>query len=168
MEAGLSLGSNLGDRLGRLREAVRRLAAVDGVRLVASSPVYETAPVGARPPYRDLLYLNAVVVVETTLTLEALSREVHAVEDAMGRRRSADRNAPRPIDIDVLYAGDERRDGPDLTVPHPRWAERRFVAQPLADVRPALVPPGAGRTVAEVLAHLPGAEPIRRFADPLC
>ncbi len=161
MEVGLSLGSNLGDRLANLRAARDAIAALDGVRLTAASPVYETEPVGVRPRYRELAYLNAVIVVVADQPIDALSERLHAIEDGLGRVRGSDRYAPRTIDIDVLYADAVRVARDDLTLPHPRWAARRFVVQPLADVRPALVLPGERRCVADLLAALPAAPAVR-------
>lgn len=165
MECALSLGSNLGDRLATLREAARRIAALPDVRVIASAPVYETEPVGARPEYAHLTYLNTVLIVETAAGSEALAAACHAIEDALGRVRTEDRNAPRILDIDLLYAGGETRGGNALTLPHPRWAERRFVVQPLADVRPGLRLPGETHTVAEVLAALPPEPAVTRVAE---
>jgi 2-amino-4-hydroxy-6-hydroxymethyldihydropteridine diphosphokinase len=165
MEIGLSLGSNLGDRLAALTEAGRRIAALPGIRILAASQVYETDPVGAQPEYAPLKYLNAVLVVGLAGDLDRFAADLRAIETALGRVRSADRNAPRTMDIDVLYAGDvERADG-SLDLPHPRWAQRRFVLQPLADVRPGLRLPGSARAVAEALAALPAGETVRRFCD---
>lgn len=154
-EAGLSLGSNLGDRLATLREARRRLDAVAGLHVVDASPLYETEPVGVRDEYRGLSYLNAVLIVACDLPPDALSAHVHRIEAELGRRRTADRYAPRPIDIDILYIGDAVLRDDDLTVPHPQWTTRRFVVQPLADVRPDLVIPGQVLACRDVLAALP-------------
>lgn len=165
MEVGLSLGSNLGDRRAALQEAVRRLVALPDVRLLAAAPLYETDPVGVRPEIAHLKYLNTVVILDAPTDLTALSTAIHDIEDAMGRRRGADRNAPRVIDIDILYAGDATRADGVLDLPHPRWAQRRFVLQPLADVRPTLVLPGATGTVAALLAALPPGETVQRIAD---
>lgn len=168
MEIGLSLGSNLGDRLATLREAVSRIVRLPRVRLLAAAPLYETDPVDVRPEFAPLRYLNTVIVVETPadIRLDTLSDNLHAIESGLGRVRSADRNAPRTLDIDVLYAGAiEQADG-ILDLPHPRWAQRRFVVQPLADVRPDLVLPGESRTVAAILASLPAAG-ITPFATAL-
>lgn len=165
MEIGLSLGSNLGDRLATLREAVTRIGRLPGVRLLAAAPVYETDPVDTRPEYAALRYLNTVIVIATpdTVNLRTLSDSLHAIETALGRMRSADRNAPRTIDIDVLYAGTITQAGGILDLPHPRWAQRRFVVQPLADIRPALQLPGEQQTVAMILASLPTTG-ITRFS----
>ncbi len=165
MECGLSLGTNLGDRLGNVAEAAQRLSALEGMTLTARSHLYETEPVDVKAIYREMAYLNAVLVIEWRGDLAALSRAVHGVEAVMGRVRGVDRNAPRPIDIDILYADDVMIDDDDLTLPHPRWSERRFVVQPLADVRPALCIPGQNRTVAEILAGMPATPTVHRFQD---
>lgn len=165
-EAGFSLGSNLGDRLGFLRQAVRSLAAVPGVRLVAQSPVYETEPVGVKPEHRHLSYLNAVVVMESGYAAVQWLERIKEIEQALGRVRGADRYAPRTLDIDLIYHGTDMLDSQALVVPHPRWATRRFVVQPLADVRPDLILPGAPqsvRAVRDALSRVPG-ESVRLFA----
>lgn len=163
-EALLGLGSNLGDRLGNLREARRRLAACPGVAVVASAPVYETEPVDVVADYRHLAFLNTVLVIRCGIAPGELSAAVHRVEDEMGRTRTGERNAPRPIDIDVLHIEGFTGASPDLLVPHPQWAGRRFVVQPLADVRPGLVMPGETRTCAAVLAALPASPAASLFA----
>jgi 2-amino-4-hydroxy-6-hydroxymethyldihydropteridine diphosphokinase len=163
MEAGLSLGANLGDRLAQLRAARERLAAWPGVRLLASAPVYETEPVGVKPEYRHLAFLNTVLIVAGAFPPAAWRRITAQIEDDLGRRRTADRFAPRTLDIDVLYVGDQCYADGDVVVPHPRWAERRFVLQPLADVRPDLMLPGAQQTVFQTLENLPPGEQVRKF-----
>lgn len=166
VEAGFSLGSNLGDRLEWLRSARDALAAVPGCRLLARSPVYETEPVGVRDEYLDLKYLNAVVIVGGPLRAMDWIAELGRIETTLGRVRAADRYAPRTIDIDLLYCGDAVVDSGGIVVPHPRWAERRFVVQPLADVRPDLRVPGSTAAVAGLLGSL-GDPPshLRVFAD---
>lgn len=164
MECGLSLGSNLGDRLAHLKTARDRLAAVPGVRLLAQAPVYETEPVGVRPEYAHLPYLNTVLIVASDLSPRDLHAACARIEEEAGRVRGEDRFAPRTLDIDVLYAGGGPSADPALVLPHPRWAQRRFVLQPLADVRPGLVLPGAAATVRAVLDALPAGEPVRLFA----
>lgn len=166
VEAAVGLGSNLGDRLAHLREARARIAALAGVGTVWSSPVYETEPVGVPEAYRDRLFLNAVLVVETKLGVEDWSRELHGIEDALYRVRTGERNAPRTIDIDLLTYGDLRMARPDLTLPHPQCAARRFVCQPLADLRPDWVLPGRARSIREILSGLPAEPSVRVFAAP--
>jgi 2-amino-4-hydroxy-6-hydroxymethyldihydropteridine diphosphokinase len=154
-ESILSLGSNLGDRLGWLQAARTALAALPATRLIASSRVYETEPVDVPEAWRAEGFLNAVVVVETSLAVEAFSDAIHAIEATLGRIRSPEHHAPRTVDIDILSFGDLTSDRPDLRLPHPGWALRRFVCAPLADVRPDLVIPGQTRPVSAILAALP-------------
>lgn len=165
MEAGLSLGSNLGDRLAHLRQAVSRLAALPGARILARSRVYETEPVEVPAAYRGLAFLNAVVILEWPGTVRELLAATKEIERAEGRERG-ERNGPRTLDLDILYAGGLRVEEPDLLVPHPRWAERRFVVEPLAEVRPDLALPGGRLTAREALAALP-AGGVRVFAESL-
>ena len=134
MRAFLGLGSNLGDRLAHLRDAVASLSGV-----VAVSPVYETTPVGG--PTNQPGFLNAVVVIETDLTPRQLLGVCHRLESAAGRQRE-ERWGPRTLDVDILLIGDLVVDEPDLQIPHPRMWSRRFVVAPLLDVAPELVPEG--------------------------
>src|SRR6266550_4691404 len=133
MRAFLAMGSNLDDRWGQLREAVASL----GTSVVAVSPVYETEPVGG-PPGQDN-YLNLVVELDTDLTPRQLLGVCHRLEAAAGRVR-AERWGPRTLDVDILLLDGCTIDEPDLTIPHPRMYERRFVMAPLADLAPDLVP----------------------------
>lgn len=153
-EAGISFGSNLGDRAAWLEQAIARLAALPGVRLLARAPLYETDPVDVPEAFRDRLYLNTVAIYAVRLPLAEWSRLCHAAEDALGRVRTGYHH-PRTIDIDLLYFGDAVSDIPHLHLPHPQISSRVFVCRPLADVRPALRLPGFSRTVAELLAALP-------------
>jgi len=165
VEYGLSLGSNLGDRMRHLRAARERVCAQLGTRLLAQSRVYETEPVDVSDAYRDMPFLNAVIVVESAAPPRAMNARLHAIEAELGRERAGDRNAPRPIDIDIVYAGAFRVRDAVLTLPHARWAERRFVVQPLADVRPDRVLPGEARTVREILLALPREPVVVPFAE---
>lgn len=162
-EAGLSLGSNLGDRMAALDAACKALGELPGTRVVAKSPVYETEPVDVDPKWQDLAYLNMAVVVATTLDMREFSRLMHGVEDSLGRVRGPARHAPRTIDIDLLYFGSATCDEPHLRVPHPQIASRRFVCQPLSDIRPGLLLPGSTRTVSDILASLPEKPMVRKF-----
>jgi 2-amino-4-hydroxy-6-hydroxymethyldihydropteridine diphosphokinase len=157
----LGLGSNLGDRLDNLRRALRLLED-RGVRVLRSSRVYETDPVGG-PPQPD--YLNAVVEVETGGTARELLTNCLEAERALGRVRK-ERWGPRLIDIDVLTFGAQEIEEPDLRVPHPRMHERGFVLIPLLELDAD--PPLPGRRKAHSLRlgtlSLAG---VRPFAPPL-
>ncbi len=133
----LGLGANLGDREASIRGALARLDATPGIRVVRQSTLRETEPVGG-PPQGP--YLNGVAEIDTTLPAYALLALCKACERDAGRDFDAERNAPRPLDLDVLLFGDERIDTRDLVVPHPRMHERSFVAQPLAELGVALPP----------------------------
>lgn len=161
---GIALGSNLGDRLALLRaarEQLLRLAASPAQWLQA--PIYQTAPVACPAGSPD--FLNTVVELETTLEPLEWLQQTQRIEAALGRRHGAARNAPRAIDVDLLYHGTTRMTTPELTLPHPRLYQRRFVLQPLADIRSELVLPGQSATVAALLAALAEGEPPVRFAD---
>ncbi len=153
-ESGLSLGTNQGDRIANLIEAARQIEALPQTEIIARSKIYETAPVGVKPQYRHLAYLNAVLIVSTGLAIEELSAAIHEIEAGMGRVRTSDHFAPRTIDVDILYAGNRICGEEELILPHPRWAQRRFVVQPLCDVRPDLTLPGCRMCVKEILAGL--------------
>ena len=155
MEAILSLGSNLGDRRANLIAAYDALANLPDTQIVARAPLYETEPVDTPEAYRSLKYLNTVLVVETSLAPETLSTAIHDIEYRLGRRRGEERSLPRSIDIDLIACGDARRDKRELRLPHPQSMQRRFVLQPIVDVRPDLVLPGESRTIREQLASLP-------------
>jgi 2-amino-4-hydroxy-6-hydroxymethyldihydropteridine diphosphokinase len=132
----IGLGSNLGDRRAHLRAAIEGLEAAGDV--VAVSPLNETAPVGGPAGQDD--YLNVVVELRTADSPRALLERGRALEAAAHRERT-DRWGPRTLDADVLWVEGEEVDEPDLTVPHPRLWERRFVTAPLADLAPDLVTP---------------------------
>ena len=149
---GIALGSNLGDRLGQFRAGLEALLMSNDIRLLSKAPVYETEPVDCPPGSQA--FLNTVVEVESSLDAHALHRVLQGIEIALGRPEQRERNSPRPLDLDILYAGEQIIDDDMLTIPHPRLHLRRFVLQPLADIRPGLVLSGQGKTVAELLALL--------------
>lgn len=161
---GIALGSNLGDRLANLRAArdhLLRLATGPATWLQAA--VYQTAPVACPPGSPD--FLNTVAELETGLEPLELLAQARRIEAALGRVSGMPRNAPRTIDVDLLYHGSAILASPELTLPHPRLCRRRFVLLPLADIRPELVLPGHTATVAELLASLPDdGEPLTRIA----
>jgi 2-amino-4-hydroxy-6-hydroxymethyldihydropteridine diphosphokinase len=135
VRAFLGLGSNLGDRRAELLRAVRGIPDVVGV-----SSLYETEPVGG-PPGQDP-FLNLVVELDTDLGPRALLEVARRLESEAQRRRDV-RWGPRTLDVDVLLVGDLVVDDVDLVVPHPRMWERRFVVDPLAELAPDVIPPGA-------------------------
>jgi 2-amino-4-hydroxy-6-hydroxymethyldihydropteridine diphosphokinase len=141
-----SLGSNLGDRLDNIQEAVDALFDAPGLDFVALSPVYETAPYappGETIPEQDD-YLNVVLVADTRLPPENLLERVLNIENSMQRVREV-RWGPRTLDIDIVMFGNITMDDPDLTLPHPRAHERAFVLVPWADIEPDVLLPGHGR-----------------------
>lgn len=153
MRFGIALGSNLGDRAENIRRGVGLLLArVPGARLSASAPVYETEPVGCAPGSQA--FLNTVIEVAAGCTPQELHAHLKAVETILGRPEQRERNSPRTLDLDMLYADDVVSTDPALTLPHPRLHLRRFVLQPLADIRPALVLPGQTLRVSELLDRL--------------
>lgn len=158
----LGLGSNVGDRLGNLQQAVDLLADADGVTVRRSSRVYETDPVGG-PPQPD--YLNAVIEIETQLSPRELLRTCMGVEVQLGRVRD-ERWGPRTIDVDVLTYGVERVAEPDLVVPHPRMHERGFVLIPLSELQAEPPLPGGGR-LADFRLDAGSVLGVRPFAPPL-
>lgn len=160
-KAYLALGSNLGDRLERLREAVRLLEEIEGVDVVRSSRVYETDPVGPPQP----AYLNAVIEVETSRSPVELLEACRAVEDALGRIRG-ERWGPRTIDVDVLTFDEQTVDEPDLQIPHPRMHERGFVLVPLGELDDDPMLPG-GRTLSNLRISPDAVLGVRPFAPPL-
>jgi 2-amino-4-hydroxy-6-hydroxymethyldihydropteridine diphosphokinase len=147
----VALGSNLGERLTSLQGAVNALADTPDVWVTGVSPIYETEPVDS-PPYAES-FLNAVVLLDTTLAASRLLDRAHAIEDAFGRDRSSgETNAPRTLDVDVIVVGDRRRNDEVMRLPHPRAAQRAFVLQPWYDVEPDAEIPDAG-SVAELLEN---------------
>ncbi len=144
----LAIGSNLGDRRQILQGAVDAIAGIGSLRVTAVSPLYETAPVGG-PPQPD--YLNAVITASTALPSADLLARLHEIEAAFDRERVV-RWGARTLDIDIIVAGDERSDDPELTLPHPRAGERAFVLAPWHDLDPDAELPGLG-PVADLLAR---------------
>lgn len=160
VRACLGLGSNLGDRRAQLRAAIRRLGSEPGVRLAGVSPLYETAPVGLE---EQPAFLNAVLVVDTTLFPSELLGACKRAEAAAGRVPGV-RWGPRPLDVDILLYGDLSLRGPDLEIPHPRLVERAFVLRPLLDLLPDAALPG-GRLLAP-LAEATADQEVRQVAGP--
>ena len=145
----IGLGSNLGDRERNLHTAVKLLGqAVGHVEQV--SRFYETPPWG-ETSVETYPYLNAAARLNTRLDAEEVLAELQEIEAALGRARTV-QNAPRTIDLDLLFFGRQVIVSDELTVPHPRIALRKFVLVPLTDIDPQLVHPVSGKSIAELLA----------------
>lgn len=158
MRAAIALGSNIGDRLAHLRAGRAEIAALQSVgEPIFGSRIYETEPVGTGPDAGA--FLNAVLEIEFTGDPADLLAALQAIEARLGRPTRHPRNAPRTLDLDILYVGDLRTACDALAIPHPRLHQRRFVLTPLADIRPDLIIPGQVKCVADLLAEL---------ADPAC
>lgn len=156
--AGIALGSNLGDRLAHLHAARALLLeiATPGEPFLQASN-YQTEPLLC-PPGSPLFY-NSVVEIDFQGTPFDLLDLTQAIEKKLGRTGGHERNAPRIIDVDLLYFGDEFIDTESLELPHPRIGERRFVLQPLAEIRPELVLSGKNQSIATLLENLVSGEP---------
>ena len=144
----LGLGSNMGDRWQNLRRALYLLS--QKMRLILVSPVYDTALVGNTKQPR---FLNLVCEAATSLTPTELLTLVKGIETTIGREPGPP-NSPRPIDIDILFYGDQTINTADLTIPHPRLTERAFVLVPLADIAPNFVHPVTDMRVRQMLNEL--------------
>lgn len=153
MRTGVALGSNLGDRLANLRTTRKAILQLPGVTPpVLASAIYETEPIDCEPGARK--FLNAVLEFDYEGNPLELLKRLGDLEQALGRLPDRPRNVSREIDIDLLYFGATKIDKKELQLPHPRMHLRRFVLQPLADIRPDLVLPNQTKTVRELLAQL--------------
>ena len=164
MRAGIALGSNLGDRLGMLRTAraaIERLPKAE--KPVLASSIYETAPVDCEPGAPA--FLNAVMEIGHAGSADELLKQLREIEATLGRPLEHAKNTSRTVDLDLLYFGDVAIRRPDLQLPHPRMHERRFVLQPLSEIRPELVLPEQTESVARLLARLPETPPLLRVAS---
>ena len=160
----LGLGSNIGDRRAHLQDAVAALPA-HGVRVLASSSVYETEPVGLVLDQRE--FYNACLRVDTELGPDELLAACKEVERALGRKAGGVRHGPRPIDVDVLLLDSVEYVSERLTLPHPEVTSRRFVLMPLLELAPELALPD-GRRLSDALAALGDAgQAVRRAGEPL-
>jgi 2-amino-4-hydroxy-6-hydroxymethyldihydropteridine diphosphokinase len=159
----LGLGSNVGDRRGQLQAAVEALPR-HGVRVLKSSSLYETEPVGVVTEQPD--FLNACLRVDTDLQPEALLDACKAVERELGREPGGRRHGPRPIDVDVLLLEGREHASERLRLPHAEVTLRRFVLVPLLELDPELATPDGVR-LADALAALGPGQAVRRAGAPL-
>lgn len=146
----IGLGSNVGDRLHYLRQAVEALAKLEGTRVKKTSSVYATEPVGVK---EQAEFLNAVVEIETVLEMRRLYTSLKEIERALGRT-PRQRWGPREIDLDILYYNDVVLNEPELKIPHPEISNRRFVLTPLAEIAPEFVDPIQNLTILDMLQGL--------------
>lgn len=156
----IGIGSNVGDRTQFVRRAVEELRNSEGVSVEAVSSLYETSPIGG-PPQRS--YVNLALRASTDLEPRALLELIQSIERLIGRDESAIRWGPRVIDLDILLFGEDKISEPDLEIPHPRTAERRFVLVPLLEVDPEVTDPWGAR-YADALDEAEGdVELLERF-----
>lgn len=158
----LGLGSNIGDREEQLHHAVASLRQC-GIAVLRSASLYLTEP-------RDFVdqpwFLNTVAEVETDLAPGKLLEQCLSIEREAGRMRDQSRG-PRPIDIDILFYGDQQIHTADLVVPHPRYADRRFVLVPLAELAPDFQDPVRNLTIQQLIEQCPDPGEVRLYAPPL-
>ena len=153
MRTAVALGSNVGDRFGNLRAARKAILGLSDVKPpILSSVIYETEPVDCEPGAEK--FLNAVVEFDYEGDAASLLEQLIRIEGALGRGRDHPKNVSRTIDIDLLYCGDRVVEDERLRLPHPRMHLRKFVLQPLADIRPDLMLPGQTKTIRELVAEL--------------
>ena len=144
----IGFGSNLGNRLENCRSAIEALVTLPTCILRKTSSFYETEPVGlVEQPF----FINGVLLLETAEDAHWLLRQMLGIETSLGRIRTLTWG-PRSIDLDLLLFDDLIIESPELSVPHPRLHERRFVLEPLNEISPSLRHPSLGKTVAELLA----------------
>ena len=158
----VALGSNVGDSARIIRETVRRLADLADGRLRKSS-LWQTTPVDCPPGSPRFLNAVAAFVPQRGESPESLLAKLQAIEREFGRQPRKVKNEPRPLDLDLIAFGTEVRSKPELTLPHARAQQRRFVLQPLNEIAPDLVLPGHSKTIARLLSEQPPDSGMRVF-----
>ncbi len=161
MDGYIGLGSNLGDPIAELRGAVSELES-RGVELRSRSSLYQTEPVDAP---NQAWFVNAVAEIRFGGRPDELLQICVNVEAARGRERSCCRNEPRILDLDVLLLGDTVLSTDELTIPHPRLHERRFVLEPMVEIAPDAIHPGLRKTMRDLLQECPDESKVVRLED---
>jgi len=161
----VALGANLGDSRGNILRGMRRLEELSERPLLRSS-LWQTTPVDCPPG--SPAFVNAVVALRPLAgeTPETLLAKLQTLENQFGRQPKKMLNEPRPLDLDLIAFGNEKRDTPELTLPHPRAHERRFVLQPLSEIVPDLILPGQTKSLTELLDELSPDESMRKLESP--
>ena len=163
MRIGIAVGSNLGDRMMNLRAARDGVVDLAANKSVLASRIYETEPVDCEPGAGK--FLNAVLEIEYDGDPSELLEKLIGIEESLGRKRDHAQSVSRKIDIDILYADDLVINNERLQLPHPRLHERKFVLQPLADIRPDLILPDRKQAVSDLLAQAPDSTKMVCLAD---
>ncbi|MEK7702744.1 MAG: 2-amino-4-hydroxy-6-hydroxymethyldihydropteridine diphosphokinase [Nitrospirota bacterium] len=153
----IGIGSNMGDKLQMMQQAVQQMVAPDLTLLQASS-LYETAPVDYLD--QDLFY-NAVLEIQTRFPPQDLIKHCQKIEQALGKNIKISKG-PRTIDLDLLFYSDYVMDSPDLTVPHPGALKRGFVLSPMAEIAPDYIPPNDHRTIREIADQISDSERVQK------
>ncbi len=154
----VALGTNLGDREDIAFRALADIAATEGFRVTASSSLHETVALGPDGPNPDApAYVNQVIALESGWSAQKTLALLLDIERRHGRERTGEKYADRTLDLDLIVYGDLRHDGPEVTTPHPRAHERRFVLEPWHEIDPDAVLPGKG-AISDLLANIPPAD----------
>ena len=161
IDAYLSLGSNIAPRFETLQTAISSLCSLPGSDVESVSTIYETEAVAS---YSQADYLNCAIHIKTELTPEALITSCQEIEFSNGRPVSRDKSAPRTLDIDIIFYGDRIINSGKLIVPHPRYADRRFVLEPLAEIAPNYICPDTGTSVAHTLDQCTDRSRVQLFS----
>jgi 2-amino-4-hydroxy-6-hydroxymethyldihydropteridine diphosphokinase len=157
----IGIGSNLGEKLHRCREAISEILKVDCHKLLATSSFFKTQPIGYT--LQDW-FVNGVIKIETDLDASGLLQSLKTIERQLGRTETF-RWGPRTIDLDILFFDDAEIETPELRIPHPRIQERRFVLVPLTEIDPNLLHPVFKKTVHELLERLDEPQGVERLCD---
>ena len=157
----IGFGSNIGDRLSFIRNALNQLSHTEEITIIEISSLYETEPVGNEA---QGMFLNGVVAIETNLSPQTLLKTIKEIETNVGRQHRK-RWGPREIDLDVLTYGEMCLHTPELGIPHPEMHNRRFVLVPLVEIAPDLVHPVLKESVQSLLNHLADDYTLEKFID---